>query len=107
MTRTVYVALLLSLILSGCAAPIGVTLLSPQDSYRPSVENVLATGKLSDSTKAVLQRYNLLEVLADDPMQALESIHNISKTDERRGLLFALSELSYLQGTRLSTEKIR
>ena len=98
-------ALLLGVILSGCATPIGVTLLSPQDSYRHSVENVLATGKLSDSTKAVLQRYNLLEVLADAPMQALESIHNISKTDERRGLLFALSELSYLQGTRLSTDK--
>jgi hypothetical protein len=100
-----HATLLLSLILSGCAAPIGVTLLSPQDSYQHSVENVLGTGKVSDSTKAVLQRYNLIEVLADDPDQALESIHNISKTDERRGLLFALSELSYLLGARLSTEK--
>ena len=100
-----HATLLLSLILSGCTAPIGVTLLSPQDSYQHSVENVLGTGKLSDSTKAVLQRYNLIEVLADDPMQALESIHSISKSDERRGLLFALSELSYLQGTILSTEK--
>ncbi len=106
--NTMIVTLIFSaliLILSGCAAPIGVTKLSPQDSYLQSVENVLGTGKLSGSTQTVLQRYNLLEVLADDPMQALESIHIISKTDERRELLFALSELSYLQGARLSTEK--
>lgn len=92
------IALLLILAaLTGCAGPIGVTRLSPQDSYRLSAANALGAGQMSDSTKAVLQRYNLLETLAQDPLQAIRTLHEIGKSDDRRDLLFALSEVNYLQ----------
>ncbi len=90
--------LMVGLSLAGCAAPYGVTKVSPQDSYNLSVENVLGADKLSDSTKVVLQRYNLFEILAEEPLKAIQNLHDITRTDERRDILFALSELSYLQG---------
>lgn len=90
--------LMLGLSLAGCAAPYGVTRVSPQDSYNLSVENVLGTGKISVTTKDVLQRYNLLDMLSEDPITTIQDLHEIAKTDERRDILFALSELSYLHG---------
>ena len=90
--------LMVGLSLAGCAAPYGVTRVSPQDSYNISVENVLGAGKISDSTKVVLQRYNLFDLLSEDPMKTIQDLHDITSTDLRRDILFALSELSYLQG---------
>ena len=95
------IALILVLVvLSGCAGPIGVTRLSPQDSYRLSTENALGEGQMSDSTKTVLQRYNLLENLNADPLQTILALHDIGKSDDRRDILFALSELNYLQAVK-------
>jgi pimeloyl-ACP methyl ester carboxylesterase len=96
--------LLTSVMLSGCAAPIGVTRVTPQASYLKNAENVLGAGTISDSTKTILQRYNLLDSLANDPAKALDDLHTISKTDTRRDILFAMSELNYLQGARLKSE---
>jgi pimeloyl-ACP methyl ester carboxylesterase len=95
--------LLVASVLSGCAGPIGVARLSPQDSYRYSTDNALGAGKMSDSTKTVLQRYNLLATLAEDSLKTIQTLHNISKTDDRRDILFALSELSYLKGGKMLT----
>ena len=94
--RAAVLALLL-VVLSGCAGPIGVTRLSPQDSYRLSTANALGEGQMSDSTKTVLQRYNLLGNLEKDPLQTIRTLHEIGKSDDRRDILFALSELNYLQ----------
>lgn len=94
-------SLLLIVILSGCAAPIGVTRVSPRDSYNLSTDNALSVGKLSDSAMAVLQRYNLLKVYADAPLKTLQILHDIGKKDDRRDLLFTMSELSYLEGEKL------
>ena len=91
------VLVLLLVVLSGCAGPIGVTRLSPQDSYRLSTANALGEGQMSDSTKTVLQRYNLLGNLEKDPLQTVRTLHEIGKSDDRRDILFALSELNYLQ----------
>jgi pimeloyl-ACP methyl ester carboxylesterase len=93
--------LLLTFVLSGCAVPIGVTKVSPQDSYNIRNDNALGAGKTSDTIKAVLQRYNLLELLDKDPLKTLQALHEISKTDDRRDILFALAELSYLHGGKL------
>ena len=105
------IAILLAImVLSGCAGPIGVTRVSPQDSYNISTDNALGAGKMSESTKAVLQRYNLLDQLAEDPLKAIRTLQDIARSDDRRDLLFALSEISYLQGETMladSSEGIR
>ena len=89
------------IVLSGCAGPIGVTRLTPQDSYKFSTDNVLGAGKISDSTKTVLQRYNLLATLNQDSLKTIQTLHDISRSDDRRDILFALSELSYLKGGKM------
>lgn len=95
--------LLLGVLLSGCAAPVGVNLVSPQDSYNLRTENALGAGKMSTRTKTVLQRYNLLDLQAENPLQVIGDLHEITKRDARRDILFALAELSYLQGGETQT----
>ena len=97
----ILILLLLILGLSGCAGPVGVSRVSPQESYKHITANALGAGKMSDSTKTVLQRYNLFESLDDDPLQTIRTLQDIGKTDDRRDILFALSELCYLQGGKL------
>jgi pimeloyl-ACP methyl ester carboxylesterase len=96
--HSLLVCLLLGVVLAGCAAPVGVDYVSPRESYNLIVENALGAGKLSTHTKTVLHRYNLLDLQAENPQQAIADLHEISKGDHRRDLLFALAELSYLQG---------
>jgi pimeloyl-ACP methyl ester carboxylesterase len=93
--------LLLLSLLSGCATPIGVTRVSAEKSYRLSTVNPLNQGVLSNSAKAVLQRYNLGETFRNDPQSAIRFLHDTAIHDDRRDILFALAELSYLGGERL------
>jgi len=83
--------LLMIIGLSVCAGPIGVTRVSPRSSYKLSTDNVLGEGKMSDSTKAVLRQLNVIELFNKISMEAIRSLSEISKTDDRRDLLFALS----------------
>ena len=92
---------LIALFLAGCATPIGVTRLSPEASYRLSTVNPLGEGVLSNSARAVLQRYNLNETFTDDPKQVIRVLSETVVHDDRRDLLFALAELSYHYGDRL------
>lgn len=87
-------------ILAGCATPIGVARVSAEKSYRMSTSNPLNAGVLSNSAKAVLHRYNLAETFSKDPQFATQFLHEIAVKDDRRDILFALSELSYLDGER-------
>ena len=94
-----FLVIFLSLVVvTGCAGPIGVNRITPQQSYNLKTENSLGDGIVSDSSKSVLQRYNLLDVHDDQPLETLRALQDISKTDDRRDILFALSELCYLQG---------
>jgi len=97
-----FLVLFLSLVvLSGCASPMGVTRVTPQESYNLKTENSLGDGIISDSSKTILQRYNLLDAQAEDPLKTIQTLHVISKSDDRRDILFTLSELCYLQGQKL------
>ena len=88
------IGLLLIFLLSGCAPPIGITKVTPQESYQIATTNPLSqAGTLSNKAKAVLHRFNLLEVYDSNPQQALLNLHKIALTDERRDLLFALAEI--------------
>lgn len=97
-----YLAPLLLLgILAGCATPLGVTRVPAQKSYRLSTSNPLNQGVVSNSAKAVLHRYNLVETFHDSPREAIQFLHDIAMRDDRRDILFALSEMNYLEGERL------
>lgn len=98
--RMVAISLLL-FTLSGCAGPMGVTKVSPASSYQLSTSNPLGHGKMSDSVRSVLQRYDLFETFIDDPGKAIQVLDDITRIDDRRDLLFALAELSYFQGGKL------
>jgi pimeloyl-ACP methyl ester carboxylesterase len=100
MLRCLAPLLLLSL-LAGCATPVGVTKVSAEKSYRLSTVNPLNQGIVSNSAKAVLQRYNLGETFHSDPQSAIQFLHETAIKDDRRDILFALAELSYLNGERL------
>ncbi|MBP1751535.1 MAG: hypothetical protein H6Q57_371 [Geobacteraceae bacterium] len=93
--------LLLLGLLAGCATPIGVSRVSAEKSYRLSSDNPLNQGVLSNSAKAVLQRYNLEETFHNDPQGTIRFLHETAIKDDRRDILFALAELSYLDGERL------
>ena len=89
--------------LTGCAAPIGVTKITPEESYQIATENPLShSGKLNNDTKGVLHRFNLLELYNLDPREAILSLHQAALKDDRRDLLFSLAEISYAYGETLS-----
>ncbi|MBM4201980.1 MAG: hypothetical protein FJ189_11940, partial [Gammaproteobacteria bacterium] len=83
---------------SGCSTPIGVTRVTPEESYQIATRNPLTSAELSNDARAVLHRYNLAEVRDSDPWQAMTQLHRIALTDDRRDVLHALAELSYVYG---------
>jgi len=91
--------LILLVIASGCASPIGVVRGTIQESYYNLTANVLSAGKPSSWSLQVLQRANLSERFNDDPEAAISELR---KTIQQEGIsdrfadrLFALSELSF------------
>ena len=88
-------------LLAGCSIPIGVARVSTGESYRQSTANPLNEGVPSTATRVVLQRHDLTNAYSDDPVKTIRFLNETAKVDERRDLLFALAELSYLHGERL------
>ena len=97
----VLVPLLLLGLLAGCATPVGVTRISSEESYRHSTSNPLNEGVPSNATRVVLQRYDLTRSYINEPVNTIRSLHKAALSDDRRDILFALAELSYLHGGRL------
>lgn len=89
------------LILSACGQPIGVTRVTPVDSYRDATRNVLADDGLSHAAAAVLQRHNLLASYQDSPRAAIAALQRVALRDGRRDILFALAEMNYDWGGQL------
>ena len=102
-TRFVRVALwvVLCLGLAGCTAPIGANKASPARVYHQTHENAIRGSQLSPETLAVLRRFDQVEQFAKAPDASLRTIHQQAVRSSERGLLFALSELNYLEGERL------
>lgn len=61
------ITLALGLALSGCVAPIGADRTSARQAYTKVEENALLTGRPSESTVALLRRYDLAELAARQP----------------------------------------
>ena len=90
------------LIVSGCATPVGVNRVSPQKAYKDAYANPLNAGVASDQAKFVLNRYVLLKKFEKDPAGAIAILHEKALQDDRRDILYALAETSYLYAIKLS-----
>ena len=90
----------LTLLLAGCAAPIGATKTSLHVSYRQARASALE-GQASSQSCRVLHRFDLDRQFASDPAAALKFLHEKACRDDRRDVVFALGELSFLHAYRL------
>ena len=86
---------LLLLISTGCGGAIGTTDVGFRKAYEQINTNALLDDQYSATSKNVLQRYNMGEYFKKDPLKYLNELHQKIRTDNRRDLLFALSELNY------------
>ncbi len=84
------------LALTGCVTPIGVEKVSARQAYQHLHQNALNSSRCSAETMKVLHRYNLDDAFDKNPDATLEKLQTIACTDDRRDLLYALSELNYL-----------
>jgi hypothetical protein len=60
----------------------------------------LSEGVASPATIVIVNRFNLARPLQKDPAAVIRQLHARALDDHRRDILFALSELSYLEGER-------
>ncbi|MEI7899918.1 MAG: hypothetical protein WCK89_06670 [bacterium] len=105
-TARALVALLLVSVAGGCATPVGVTSMGRNYGYEQIDRCALNSTAYSSFTAAVLHRYDLEHVYAKAPARCLIQLHALACSDERYDPLFALSELSFLQGKRGRTGKV-
>jgi len=97
--------LVLALLVSslGCASrPMGADRESVRTVYQGFNESALTGDSASSSTRSVLRRYDLAEAFEEKPASTLKRMHEIACADDRRDVLFALAELSYLHADRLA-----
>lgn len=94
-------------LLSGCASPIGVDRISPREAYINAYTNPLNSGELSDSSRFVLNRYNLLKQFEKEPAATIETLHKKALNDDRGDILYALAETSYLYGGQLAKSPLK
>ncbi|HWY30668.1 MAG TPA: hypothetical protein VNX46_07950, partial [Candidatus Acidoferrum sp.] len=90
------------LALAGCTTPIGADKVSPRVAYQHLNRNALNSSHCSPDTMRVLHRYDLEGAFANNPDATLAKLQSIACTDDRRDLLYALSELNYLNADRQS-----
>ena len=96
---TITLALVFCLV--GCATPIGVKKVGMRKAYQEINANVLNGKGLSDETKIVLHRFDLLRQFKKDSVASITFIHKKATQDTRRDLRFALAELCYSHGEKL------
>ena len=82
----------------GCATPIGVTSMGRDYAYDQIDRSALNSREHSSYTSVVLHRYDLERLNAKSPARCLIELHQRACSDNRRDTLFALAELSFLQG---------
>jgi pimeloyl-ACP methyl ester carboxylesterase len=80
--------------------PIGADKVSPRQAYLHLNQNALNSSHCSADTMRVLHRYDLNEAFETNPDATLEKLQAIACTDDRRDLLYALSELNYRNADR-------
>jgi pimeloyl-ACP methyl ester carboxylesterase len=87
--------LVVSLLAAGCATPIGVKRIRPEEANRQLTASVLTTGTPGAPAQEFLYRLNLSEKYRDDPANTINELHaGLGQADEPNRL-FALAELSF------------
>jgi hypothetical protein len=87
--------LVVSLLAAGCATPIGVRRIRPEEANRQLTASVLTSGKPGAPAQEFLYRLNLSEKYREDPASTINELHaGLGQVDEPNRL-FALAELSF------------
>ena len=85
---------------AGCTTPIGADKVTPRTAYQHLHQNALNSSHCSADTMRVLNRYGLGQAFRKNPGATLAKLQSIACTDDRRDLLYALSELSFQNADR-------
>jgi hypothetical protein len=86
-------------LLAACANPVSAVRVDPKTVYGELSQSAVATGKPSTPTRNVLLERGLLETFDEKPETALTALHkSMVSTGGDLNALFALAELSFLQG---------
>lgn len=93
--------LAVTLLLAGCATPIGVRKVTPRESYVDSQASPLITGVPSNATTIILRRFDLVDAFSSKPAVIIQQLHGRALLDDRTDILYGLAELSYLYGEQL------
>jgi pimeloyl-ACP methyl ester carboxylesterase len=91
-------ALWVALFIGGCSTPVGVTSLGMNSGYDQIDRSALNSSDYSSYTASILHRYDLERFYAKKPTPCLIQLHELACADDRDDVLFALSELAFLQG---------
>jgi len=96
-------ALLSVLVLSfnGCTTPIRADRTTARAAYRELTKTAL-DGQCSHDARTVLHRHDLEDQFRKSPVECLRRLHEQACLDDRGDLLYALAELNYLHGERLT-----
>ena len=93
------------LMLCSCSAPLSVQQLNLDESYRQVDRSALSGDVLSNSTQIALRRYGLFRTWQSNPDAAIAALRQqVAGQPNLWPDLFALAELSYLQGKRQSSQ---
>lgn len=96
-TRTARLAtlIILPILLTACGPPVGVSRVTPEESYRQATRTALSDEGISSETLTVLRRHNLDGLYETDPAAALRQLNRVAVQDGRRDILFALAEATH------------
>ena len=93
--------LAMALLASACAAPLRVERVKPSDFYREQVSNALSSGDVSEFTRIVLRRHDLLDKYEEEPDEAIATLReSVIQGSGGQDEIFALAELSLYRATR-------
>ncbi len=87
---------------AACSAPIGTEKADFRKVYEQIHDNPVIVGEPSRETRAALHRFEQQEAFKETPDAALARLRQEVVENRERGLLFALAELNFLVGERLS-----
>lgn len=93
--------IIVALVLTGCTSPVGTNKGTPSKVYNQTHENAISRSEPSRDTLSVLHRFDQVQQFDKSPDTTLMLIHRKAMESRDRGLLFALSELNYIEGERV------
>jgi pimeloyl-ACP methyl ester carboxylesterase len=84
-----------SLVIAGCATPVGVKHVDQETAYRALDGNVLSSGEPSSYSMQLLERNALVKRYQEHPQEVLAELYSGLGGPDEHDRLFALSELSF------------